>query len=155
MECTLHDRSAREGECACPLRRSGCNLKKSAVPIRKLDHLVITTPDPAACLAFYELLGFESRAAGARYELHAGDFKINVHMRGRELEPHAARIQPGSADLCFEIGGDLDEWMAEVSARGIEVALGIVDRTGVRGSMRSFYVRDPDGNLLEFCSYTQ
>ncbi len=130
-------------------------LKYSAVNIKKLDHLVITTPDPAACLAFYALLGFEAKAAGARYELHAGDFKINVHVRGKELEPHAARIQPGSADLCFEVDGNLDAWMAELSGRGVPVELGIVGRTGVRGSMRSFYVRDPDGNLLEFCSYAE
>lgn len=128
-------------------------MDKNTDPIRKLDHLVITTPDPEKCLAFYGLLGFEVRQAGARYELYAGDFKINVHVLGRELEPHAARVQPGSADLCFEVDGDLAAWMEILEGRGISVELGIVDRTGVKGSMRSFYVRDPDGNLLEFCSY--
>lgn len=121
--------------------------------IRKIDHLVITTPQPEACLGFYEKLGFAPRDAGGRYELFAGDFKINVHILGSELSPHAGRVQPGSADLCFEYDGDLEAFKAEIEAKGIEVELGIVDRNGVKGPMRSFYLRDPDQNLVEFCRY--
>jgi catechol 2,3-dioxygenase-like lactoylglutathione lyase family enzyme len=32
---------------------------------------------------------------------------------------------------------------------GIPVELGPVDRTGATGPLRSLYVRDPDGNLVE------
>lgn len=36
---------------------------------------------------------------------------------------------------------------------GITPELGPVRRHGVRGSMMSIYLRDPDGNLVEICSY--
>lgn len=120
--------------------------------IRKLDHLVITTAQMEACLAFYEALGFRVRQGGGRYELFAGDFKINVHLLGKELLPHAAKVQPGSADLCFEVD-DLDALVQDIEARKIEIELGIVERNGVRGTMRSIYLRDPDGNLIEFSAY--
>lgn len=121
--------------------------------IQKIDHIVITTAVPEACLAFYQRLGFEARDAGGRYELFAGDFKINVHFIGRELSPHAGKVQTGSADLCFEITGSLEAFQAELESRGLMIELGIVTRTGVKGPMRSLYLRDPDENLLEFCCY--
>lgn len=121
--------------------------------IRKLDHLVITTAKPAECLAFYACLGFTARDADGRYELFAGDFKINVHVLRHELSPHAGCVTPGSADLCFEIDGSLEAFKTEIEAAGLDVELGIVARTGVNGPMRSVYLRDPDRNLIEFCSY--
>ena len=121
--------------------------------IQKIDHVVITARDVAATLAFYQRLGFEVREGGGRQELYAGDFKINVHTLGRELSPHARQVQPGSADLCFEITGGIAALQQRLESDGVPVELGVVSRTGVRGSMRSLYLRDPDGNLLEFCSY--
>lgn len=121
--------------------------------IKKIDHIVITTAQPSACIAFYGKLGFTARDAGGRYELFAGDFKINVHVRGSELSPHASNVQPGSADLCFEINEGLDEFKSELELKGLNIELGIVSRTGVNGVMQSIYLRDPDGNLVEFCSY--
>ncbi len=121
--------------------------------IKKIDHIVITTARPAECIGFYEALGFCAHDAGGRYELFAGDFKINVHVRGAELSPHAGHVQPGSADLCFALEGGIDAFKAEVEQAGIPVELGVVERHGVRGNMRSIYLRDPDGNLIEFCSY--
>ena len=122
--------------------------------IQKLDHLVITTAKPQECLAFYEKLGFTARDAGGRYELFAGDFKINVHILGRELSPHAAHVQPGSADLCFEITEEMETFQQALENRGLQVELGVVNRSGVWGPMRSLYLRDPDGNLVEFCRYS-
>lgn len=121
--------------------------------IKKLDHLVITTAVVEQCLAFYEALGFTVREGGGRYELFAGDFKINVHVKGKELSPHAGHVQTGSADLCFEIEGNIEKLKRQLEQKGIPIELGIVERTGVRGKMQSIYLRDPDGNLVEFCSY--
>lgn len=123
--------------------------------IRKLDHLVITTADPQACLEFYQRLGFVPRQGNGRYELFAGDLKINVHVRGRELSPHAQNVQLGCNDLCFELEGPLEAFVDSLQGQGIALELGVVARTGVRGPMASVYLRDPDGNLLEFCSYSQ
>ncbi len=123
--------------------------------IKKLDHLVITTGDINACLDFYTALGFNTKSADGRYELFAGDFKINVHVLGRELTPHAGNVQTGSADFCMEIEGDISAFKSQIEANGVETELGVVARTGVRGKMNSIYLRDPDGNLVEFCSYVE
>lgn len=121
--------------------------------IKKIDHIVITTSDIKACIGFYTCLGFSSQNPGGRYELFAGDFKINVHIKNQELSPHAQYVQTGSADLCFEIIGDIDHFKAALLEKGLVIELGVVKRIGVNGNMRSIYLRDPDGNLIEFCSY--
>ncbi len=122
--------------------------------IQKIDHMVITVKNAAATLEFYEKLGFKAKQAQGRYELFAGDFKLNVHILGQELSPRAAYVQTGSADMCFELTVSVDVFKAEVEKKGIAIELGVVSRTGVRGEMRSVYLRDPDENLLEFCSYS-
>ncbi|MEG1427122.1 MAG: VOC family protein [Oscillospiraceae bacterium] len=121
--------------------------------ICKIDHVVITTAALPSCIAFYEALGFRAQDAGGRWELFSGDFKINVHLQGCELEPKAQNVRTGSADICFEIDGDLARCRDKLMECGITTELGIVTRHGVRGEMRSLYLRDPDGNLIELCSY--
>lgn len=121
--------------------------------IKKLDHLVITTEDFTACAEFYKVLGFTVKNAGSRLELFAGDFKINVHLKGQELEPKAEYVQTGSADLCFEIDEEAEDCMSGLIQKGIQVELGPVIRHGVRGEMHSIYLRDPDKNLIELCCY--
>ena len=76
-----------------------------------------------------------------------------MHLLGHELEPKARAVQPGSADVCFEIQGSIEDCRDELESRGLTIELGIVERHGVRGAMRSVYLRDPDGNLVELCSY--
>lgn len=120
--------------------------------LKKLDHFVITTSNSEKCFDFYQKLGFTLKDSG-RYELFAGDFKINVHIKGSELSPHAGYVQTGSADFCLEVFGDLKEIKSLLEAKGLEIELGIVERTGVRGKMQSIYLRDPDENLVELCSY--
>lgn len=121
--------------------------------ITKIDHLVITTSNMEKCIAFYEMLGFHAQDAGGRWELFAGDFKINVHHLHHELEPKAANVQIGSADLCFEINGSLETYKKFLMDKEIKIEEVIVHRYGVKGKMSSLYLRDPDGNLIELCSY--
>ncbi|MEG0176969.1 VOC family protein [Anaerorhabdus sp.] len=123
--------------------------------IKKIDHFVITTANADKCFCFYDLLGFKVVKLGSHGELYAGDFKINVHYKGFELFPHAKNIKVGSADLCFEISGNIDDFKDELECKGIEIEEGVVNRSGVNGSMRSIYLRDPDGNLIEFSSYNK
>ena len=84
-----------------------------------------------------------------RVALHFGRQKLNLHEHGREFEPKAARPVPGSADLCLLLATPLDEARAELREAGIAVELGPVERDGAQGPIRSVYVRDPDGNLVE------
>ncbi|MEG1520450.1 MAG: VOC family protein [Clostridia bacterium] len=121
--------------------------------IKKIDHFVITTAYLSDSIIFYGKLGFQTRNAGARFEYFAGDFKINVHLKGLELEPKAKHVQTGSADLCFELDCSLEECKRTLAEKGLKIELDESVRHGVRGEMKSIYLRDPDGNLIELCCY--
>jgi len=118
--------------------------------IAGLDHLVLTVADPDATVAFYERLGMRREVFGdGRLALRFASQKINLHRAGSEIAPHARRAIPGSGDICLLVEGDLDDVRRELAAAGIAVELGPVERTGAQGPIRSLYVRDPDGNLVE------
>ena len=118
--------------------------------IAGLDHLVLTVADPDATVAFYERLGMRRELFGdGRLALRFASQKINLHRAGSEIAPHARRAIPGSGDICLLVEGDLDDVRRELAAAGIAVELGPVERTGAQGPIRSLYVRDPDGNLVE------
>jgi catechol 2,3-dioxygenase-like lactoylglutathione lyase family enzyme len=119
--------------------------------ITGLDHLVLTVRDLHATVRFYvEGLGMELRAFGeGREALHFGRQKINLHVAGHEFEPKAAYPTPGSADLCFLTQRPLTEISQRLAALGYPIIEGPVARTGATGPIRSIYVRDPDGNLVE------
>ena len=69
---------------------------------------------------------------------------------------HAARPQrtPPCGDLCVVWGGSPESLTTLLDAVGAEVVEGPVAREGGRrADASSVYVRDPDGNLLEFMIY--
>ena len=118
--------------------------------IRALDHLVLTVANPEATVAFYERLGMRREEFGdGRLAVRFGDQKLNLHQAGRPIQPHARRPTPGSADVCLLVEGTLDEVERELERAGIVFELGPVERTGATGQLRSLYLRDPDGNLVE------
>ena len=124
--------------------------------IGRLDHLVLTTTDVDACIAFYgDVLGMEVRrfVGGQppveRLAVQVGDQKINIREHGRELSPHASMPTPGSLDMCFLADRPLDEVIDTLGRAGIPIEEGPVLRTGAVGPIRSVYVRDPDLNLVE------
>ena len=119
-----------------------------------MDHFVITTNNLEACLRFYtETLGMESKETNGRFSLRFGSQKINIHTRPAEFLPAAAHPLPGSLDLCFEIEDDMEAVLAELKRKNAPLVTGIVERNGAKGKMRSIYLRDPDGNLVELASY--
>jgi catechol 2,3-dioxygenase-like lactoylglutathione lyase family enzyme len=123
--------------------------------IDRLDHLVLTVASIEASCAFYQrVLGMTIVGFGrGRTALAFGNQKINLHQAGKDFVPHAHRPVPGSADLCFVTATPLDAAMAHVRGQGVAIIEGPVDRTGAMGPIRSFYVRDPDSNLIEISNY--
>ena len=120
------------------------------VHIRALDHFVLTVADPDATVAFYERLGMQREEFGdGRVALRFGDHKINLHRAGSPIQPHARRPTPGSADVCLLVAGTLDDVERELERAGVVFELGPVQRTGATSAIRSLYLRDPDGNLVE------
>jgi catechol 2,3-dioxygenase-like lactoylglutathione lyase family enzyme len=120
------------------------------VRIATIDHLVLTVADPEATIAFYQRLGMRREEFGdGRLALRFGDQKLNLHRAGATIQPHARRPTPGSADLCLIVEGTLDEVERELERAGVVFELGPVPRTGATGPIRSLYLRDPDGNLVE------
>lgn len=119
--------------------------------IDHLDHLVLTTSDEAACVHFYvELLGMMLETFGAgRKAFRFGNQKINVHIKGHEIEPKAHTPVPGALDLCFIASVPLDEVIATLQRKNVAILEGPVMRTGATARIRSVYLRDPDLNLLE------
>ena len=91
--------------------------------------------------------------AGGRRALRFGNAKINLHQAWQEFEPKAARPVPGSADLCLISYDPLPAVCAELAACGVAIEGGPVARTGATGAIRSVYIRDPDGNLIEISNY--
>jgi catechol 2,3-dioxygenase-like lactoylglutathione lyase family enzyme len=119
--------------------------------IERLDHLVLTVADIDTTLAFYvRVLGMRAVTFGqGRSALAFGAQKINLHAAGAEFDPHARWPTPGSADLCFITTTPLADAMARVRDCGVAIVEGPVERTGATGRLLSFYLRDPDGNLIE------
>ena len=65
-----------------------------------------------------------------RHALIFGKQKINLHLSGKEFEPKAAQVQPGSGDLCFITDHPIDEVLASWKGAGLEVR-GRVSLTGL------------------------
>jgi catechol 2,3-dioxygenase-like lactoylglutathione lyase family enzyme len=119
--------------------------------LEKLDHLVLPVSDIDAIAMFYTTyLGMEKRVFGEnRVALHFGDQKINLHPAGWDYEPKARVSIAGSADLCFIVSERVESLQAKLVQLGVEIIEGPVVRTGATGPLRSIYIRDPDGNLIE------
>ena len=119
--------------------------------IKTFDHVVLTTRDLDRCLDFYtRVLGMRVERYGEnRIALRFGDHKFNVHPPGFNAGIKARVPTPGSLDLCFLADRPLDEVVAHLKAQKVEIEERPIVRTGARFPIRSVYVRDPDGNLIE------
>jgi len=119
--------------------------------IDHLDHIVLTTAHTEQCIDFYtRVLGMKFERFGeGRMALKFGGQKINLHEKGKEFEPRAALAAPGTLDICFIAAIRLEDVIARLAACNVPIIEGPVMKTGAQGPIRSVYVRDPDGNLVE------
>lgn len=124
--------------------------------IDRLDHLVLTVNDVDRTVDFYVRgLGMVEEVFGAaRRAVRFGRQKINLHPAdGEPILPRAARPEPGAADLCLIAARPLAEIEKHLRREGFAIEAGPVPRTGATGAIRSIYLRDPDGNLVEVSEY--
>ncbi|KAJ5911209.1 uncharacterized protein N7473_000512 [Penicillium subrubescens] len=115
--------------------------------VKSLDHLVLTVRSIPETVAFYtthlgmrhEVFSTPANPAIQRNALIFGSQKINLHQSGKEFEPKAQKVQPGSADLCFLTDENVEKVLQAFQDAKIEVLEGakIVDRTGAVGKIRS------------------
>ena len=125
------------------------------ISISHIDHIVLTVKDIPVTLEFYaRVLGmyaiqFSGSDDQPRTALTFGKQKINLHQAGKERMPNAHNATTGSADLCLITETNLEQAMAYVKTCGVEIIAGPVERTGAMGKLLSFYIRDPDFNLIE------
>lgn len=125
--------------------------------ISSIDHVVITCRDLGATVDFYtRVLGMRLEEFGEppkprRKALVFGEQKFNLHQAGDRsvTDIYAGVPSPGSLDFCLIAAVPLDEIIAHVTGLGVPIEVGPVRRTGARWPIRSIYLRDPDGNLVE------
>lgn len=130
--------------------------------IKQIDHAVLVTKHLGACLHFYSLLGAKLLRENGRFSLHFGSFKLNVHSFAGQFSPHAKNACFGSLDLCLECESEaknienfISKNESKINALGASVIIKSTKRQGAKGEMTSLYLSDPDGNLIELCSYNR
>lgn len=131
--------------------------KDPPVKVVDIDHFVLTVSSIERTAEFYErVLGMKHIVFGPkkRSALLFGDRKINLHPSPSPIDPKAIEPTPGSADVCFLVD-DIDAVGAHLKACGVAVIEGPGPRDGARGTIRSYYIRDPDGNLVELSAYVE
>ena len=127
----------------------------------RLDHIDLTVEDIEVTTRFYErALGFERELfqgpeGQPRHALRFGKQKINLQDRSTETPTKAKAPTLGSGDFCLIASVPLHEVVEHLAAQKIEIEAGPVARRGALGPLRSIYLRDPDGNLVEVAEYAK
>jgi catechol 2,3-dioxygenase-like lactoylglutathione lyase family enzyme len=122
------------------------------------DHVSLPMENTEAMVAFYRALGFDVAEKPHVVSVYVGDQMINLHRPetwAREgFTLRAANARPPCGDLCFVWDGTPETLRARLDGAGVSIEEGPVAREGGRRcDASSVYVRDPDGNLLEFMIY--
>jgi catechol 2,3-dioxygenase-like lactoylglutathione lyase family enzyme len=128
--------------------------------IRGFDHVSIPMQDTDAMVAFYRSLGCTVAENPHVVSVYVGDQMINFHRpatwQRADLTLRAPAAVPPCGDVCFVWEGSPESLRSLLDAAGAEVIEGPVAREGGRrASASSVYVRDPDGNLVEFMIYLE
>jgi catechol 2,3-dioxygenase-like lactoylglutathione lyase family enzyme len=126
--------------------------------LRGFDHVALPMRDADATVAFYRALGLDVDETPHLVAVHVGDQMINFHRaetwQREGFTLRAAAAKPPCGDLCFVWDGSPESLRAALDDAGADVIEGPVPRRGARrADASSVYVRDPDGNLLEFMIY--
>jgi catechol 2,3-dioxygenase-like lactoylglutathione lyase family enzyme len=126
--------------------------------IRGFDHVALPMQNVDMMLAFYRALGCKVNEGPQACSIYVGDQMINFHRptlwQREAFTLRAPAARPPCGDLCFVWDGTLSALKAMLDGAGAKIVEGPVARQGGRQkAASSVYVRDPDGNLLEFMIY--
>jgi len=122
------------------------------------DHVAVPMQNADGMVAFYRKLGFQMSENENAVSVYVGSQMINFHRPIRWQDPsftlRAPSAKPPCGDFCFVWDGTAAALKTWLQNANVKVELGPVDRAGGRRKTgSSTYVRDPDGNLLEFMIY--
>jgi catechol 2,3-dioxygenase-like lactoylglutathione lyase family enzyme len=131
---------------------------QQAAGIRGFDHVALPMQNTEAMLAFYRGLGLEVSENANTCSVYIGSQMINFHRpalwQRETFTLRAPAAKPPCGDLCFVWGGTPESLKTMLDRAGAKIIEGPVARQGGRKqASSSVYVRDPDGNLLEFMIY--
>jgi catechol 2,3-dioxygenase-like lactoylglutathione lyase family enzyme len=133
-------------------------VAQQAAGIRGFDHVALPMEHAEEMVAFYRSLGLQVIENVNACSVYIGDQMINfhrpAHWQDKAFTLRAPAAKPPCGDLCFVWAGTRESLKAMLGRTAAKVVEGPVERQGGRrraGS--SVYVRDPDGNLLEFMIY--
>jgi catechol 2,3-dioxygenase-like lactoylglutathione lyase family enzyme len=130
----------------------------AAGAIRGFDHVALPMQNTDAMIAFYRALGLQVAENPQAVSVYIGTQMINFHRpalwQRESFTLRAPAAKPPCGDLCFVYEGTPDSLKAMLARVGAKIEEGPVARQGGRrAAASSVYVRDPDGNLLEFMIY--
>ena len=134
-------------------------MAQQAKGIRGFDHVALPMQNVDAMLSFYRALGFQVLENANACSVYIGNQMINfhrpAHWQDSTFTLRAPAAKPPCGDLCF-VWDDTPETLKGMLDRaGAKVVEGPVPRQGGQHKTgSSVYVRDPDGNLLEFMIYS-
>jgi catechol 2,3-dioxygenase-like lactoylglutathione lyase family enzyme len=131
---------------------------QTAGRVQGFDHVALPMQNTVEILAFYRGLGFQVRETENAISVYIGNQMINFHRPPHWNDPaftlRAPAAKPPCGDLCFVWEGTPESLKAMLERAGATIILGPIARQGGRmKTASSVYVRDPDGNLLEFMIY--
>jgi catechol 2,3-dioxygenase-like lactoylglutathione lyase family enzyme len=148
-----------KGVVAVSAAASGGGLRaQGANRVSGFDHVAVPMQNTDAMVAFYRRLGFQMSENANAVSVYVGSQMINFHRPARWQDAtftlRAPAAKPPCGDFCFVWNGSAAELKTMLERAGVKIELGPVDRPGGRRKTgSSTYVRDPDGNLLEFMVY--
>jgi catechol 2,3-dioxygenase-like lactoylglutathione lyase family enzyme len=128
--------------------------------VRGFDHVALPMQNTEAMISFYRALGFQLAENAQSVSVYVGNNQmINFHRpatwQRESFTLRAPAAKPPCGDLCFVWEATADALKGMLDRAGAKIIEGPVARQGGRrASASSVYVRNPDGNLLEFMIYS-
>ena len=122
--------------------------------MRGIRHVALLCNEMETMERFYcDVLGYRVEWRPSAHELYLTRGEDNLALHARQAPPASGPVAAASESRLDHIGllmdhpGDVDAWAKYLEEKGVK--LDTAPRTH-RDGARSFYLRDPEGNRLQF-----